>query len=162
MPADPLSDVVKSELAVYIRHLAGRVETMVRAIPEDQLWTKPFPFGNSVGNLVLHLTGNLSHYVGAKIGGSGYVRDRAREFSDPGGYPGSLILQRFHEAVDRVVGVIQARSAEDLGSSVSDEAPARTQFGLLLMVAAHLNNHVGQMSYLVRALGYDPNQTPMW
>ncbi len=53
------------------------------AIPEDQLWTKPFAFGNSIGHLVLHLTGNLNHYVGALVAGTGYVRDREHEFTDP-------------------------------------------------------------------------------
>ena len=36
-----------------------------RSVAEEQLWTKPFPFGNSIGHLVLHLTGNLNHYIGA-------------------------------------------------------------------------------------------------
>ena len=69
------------------------------AIPEDQLWTKPFPFGNSVGHLVLHLTGNLNHYVGAMVAGTGYVRDREHEFTDPAHTRATSSWPSFHEAV---------------------------------------------------------------
>ena len=64
-------------------------------IPEDQLWIKPFPFGNSIGHLVLHLTGNLNHYIGALVAGSGYVRHREHEFTDPTKYPRDEVLARF-------------------------------------------------------------------
>src|SRR5437870_10527990 len=41
-----------------------------------------YPYGNSVGHLVLHMTGNLNYYIGARVAGTGYVRDRDREFTD--------------------------------------------------------------------------------
>jgi len=59
-----------------------RIQELAEALSEDQFWKKPFPFGNSFGHLVLHLTGNLSYYIGAQIANSGYVRDRPREFAD--------------------------------------------------------------------------------
>ena len=65
-----------------------RVERAARSVTEEQLWARPFPFGNSIGHLVLHLTGNLNHYIGSLVAGSGYVRDRAHEFTDPTRYPG--------------------------------------------------------------------------
>jgi hypothetical protein len=103
-----LLTTVKSELVAYFRHLAERVERHVRAVPEEQLWDKPFPFGNSLGHLVLHLTGNLNHYIGAGIAGSGYVRNRPLEFTDPNRYPREQILQRFREAIDLVVRTIES------------------------------------------------------
>jgi uncharacterized damage-inducible protein DinB len=161
-PISNLGDVVRGDLAAYVRHLASRVDTMVRALPEDRLWIKPFPYGNSVGNLVLHLTGNLSHYVGATLAKTGYVRDRPREFSDPGGYPAREILQRFHEAATMVIQVIQSRSDANLCGPIPDQPPIQSEFGLLLVVASHLNNHIGQMSYLVRALGSEPEGPAVW
>ena len=64
---------------------------------------KPFPFGNSIGHLVLHLTGNLNHYIGAMIAGTGYVREREQEFTDPDHPPVGELLKAFHEAVAMVV-----------------------------------------------------------
>ena len=71
------------EFVRYFRHLADRVDKAARSVSEEQFWTKPFPFGNSIGHLVLHLTGNLNHYIGALIAGTGYVRHREHEFTDP-------------------------------------------------------------------------------
>ena len=62
------------EFARYFEHMACRVERAVRSVPQDKLYVKPFTFGNSIGHLVLHLTGNLNHYIGAVIAGT--VRPR--------------------------------------------------------------------------------------
>ena len=57
-----------------------------------------------------------------------------------------------------VEGALQAEPPP----TVSEEPPVQTRFGLILVCAAHLNNHIGQMSYLVRAQGYDTNEPPIW
>jgi hypothetical protein len=67
------------------KQLAARIGRFVRLLPDDKLWAKPLPFENSVGHLVVHLTGSLNHFIGAKIAGSGYVRDRPGEFSNGNG-----------------------------------------------------------------------------
>lgn len=157
-----LGDEVKRELVRYYRHLASRVDRAVHAIPRDKLWDKPFPFGNSIGHLVLHLTGNLNHYVGALIAKTGYVRDRPREFTDPTPYPPEQVLDRFHEAVALVVRTIESLDDDGLLRPVEEQHPIRTQFGLLVLCAAHMNNHIGQMSYLVQALGHSTNEPPVW
>src|SRR5512135_3610680 len=157
-----LAPVVADEFIRYFRHLAGRVERAVHSIPREKLWDKPFLFGNSVGHLVLHLTGNLNHYIGAIIAGTGYVRDRAHEFTDPAEYPAEQVLERFHAAIELVIRTIQSLDAEGLMAPVADQPPIETRFGLLLVCAAHLNNHIGQMSYLVQAQGYSTQEPPIW
>jgi hypothetical protein len=149
-------------MAAYVRHLAARVDRAVRALPPEKLWERPFPFGNSIGTLVLHLTGNLNHYVGAKIAGTGYLRDRPREFSDPGGYAADDILGAFHAAIAMVTATIASLDEGDLCRPMTDDPPVRTTFGLLLTVIAHLNNHIGQMSYLVQAAEQTTGEPPSW
>jgi uncharacterized damage-inducible protein DinB len=157
-----LTQPVKDELARYFLHLAGRVERAVRSLPREKLWNKPFAFGNSVGHLVLHLTGNLQHYIGAGVGGTGYVRNRPLEFTDPNRYPPEEVLKQFHDAVQRTVETLRSLSEDDLLRPIANEAPIQTSFGLFLVCAAHLNNHVGQMSYLVQAQGHSTQEPPMW
>ena len=82
-PRSDLAQLAADEFVALLRAPGPRVEQTVRAVPAESLWEKPFPFGNSVGHLVLHLTGNLNHYIGAMIAGTGYVRDREKEFTDP-------------------------------------------------------------------------------
>jgi uncharacterized damage-inducible protein DinB len=157
-----LVKVVDDELIRYVRHLASRVERALRSLPREKVWTKPFAFGNSVGHLVLHLTGNLNHYVGSVIAGTDYVRDRPREFTDPAQEPPEVVLDRFRQAVEMVVRTIGSLDAAGLAAPVTEEQPIETQFGLLLVCTAHLNNHIGQMSYLVRALGHSTEEPPVW
>ena len=157
-----LARVAAEEFARYFRHLADRVEKAAMAIPEDQLWDKPFAFGNSIGHLVLHLTGNLNHYVGALVAGTGYVRHREHEFTDPATYPRDEVLAKFHEAVDLVVRTIESQDEAGWTTSVDAQPPIRTRLGLLLVCAAHMNNHVGQMSYLVQALKASTKEPPVW
>jgi hypothetical protein len=158
----PLGTVVADELCRYFTHLAARVDRAVHALPREKIWVKPYPYGNSVGHLLLHLTGNLNHYVGAKIAATGYIRDRPREFSDPANPPAEQVLTNFHNAVDLVVRTIRSLGDDGLTAPITDEPPIQTRFGMLLVCAAHLNNHIGQMSYLVQAQGHSTQEPPVW
>ena len=122
-PAPELAPVVTDEFIRYFRHLAGRVDRHMHSIPREKLWVKPFPFGNSIGHLVLHLTGNLNHYIGAVIAGTGYVRDRPHEFIDPNKYPAEAVLERFHAAIDLVERTLRSLGAEGFTVPVSENQP---------------------------------------
>src|SRR5437660_2953761 len=96
----------------YFANLA-RVRELSEPLTDKQFWTKPFPYGNSFGHLVLHLTGNLNYYIGAQIARTGYVRDRPREFADPNPPSKEEALTRFDDAVAMVLKTIRAQSPED-------------------------------------------------
>jgi len=157
-----LAAIATADFASYFRHLGERVEKAATAVTEEQLWTKPFPFGNSIGHLLLHLTGNLNHYVGALIADSGYVRQREHEFTDDVHHPRDELLARFHEAVDMVVRTLAAQDDGSLSMPVESQHPIRTRLGLFLVCASHMNNHIGQMSYLVQALKQSTKEPPVW
>ncbi len=160
--ASRLARTTSDEFARYFRHLAGRVEKAARSVSEEQLWKKPFPFGNSIGHLVLHLTGNLNHYIGELVAGTGYIRHREHEFTDSARHPRELVLERFHEAIELVVQTLSDQDDLAFLTPVPDQPPIQTRLGLFLVCAAHLNNHVGQLSYLVQALQSSTNEQPVW
>jgi uncharacterized damage-inducible protein DinB len=157
-----LAKSTAEEFTRYFRHLAERVDKAARSVSEADFWKKPFPFGNSIGHLVLHLTGNLNHYIGALVAGTGYVRERAHEFADQTRYPREEALSRFHEAIALVAQTLASQDEQGFLAAVSDQAPIKTRLGLFLVCAAHLNNHVGQMSYLVQALESSTGEKPVW
>jgi hypothetical protein len=157
-----LARTASSEFERYFRHMAARVEKAARSVTEQQLWTKPFPFGNSIGHLILHLTGNLNHYIGAIVAGSGYVRRREHEFTDPERYPLDELLKRFHEAVDLVARALEHQDESSFVIPVAEQLPIQTRLGLFLVCASHMNNHVGQMSYLVQAFQTSTKEPPVW
>src|SRR6185295_8531642 len=96
-----------------------RAHKWVAPITEDQLWRKPHPYGNSVGHLLLHVTGNLNYYIGAEIAGTGYVRDRDREFNDPAHPPKAEVLAAFDAAFAMVRDTIGRQATADWSAPYS-------------------------------------------
>ena len=147
--APDLSGTLSSVLAARYQSNATRVRELAEPLTESQFWQKPFPFGNSFGHLVLHLTGNLNYYIGAQIAQTGYVRDRPREFNDPNPPSKNDALDRFDEAVAMVLKTIGKQGAEDWASEYSATgAHAANRLDMVLQCAAHIQHHLGQMIYL--------------
>jgi uncharacterized damage-inducible protein DinB len=157
-----LAASVSAEFERYFRHLAARVERAARSIPPEQLWVKPYAYGNSIGHLILHLTGNLNHYIGAGIAGTEYTRDRPREFTETEHPEPEALLERFWAAIELVITTLGKMQDSTYQEPIESNPPITTTFGLFLVCAAHLNNHIGQMSYLVRALGRSTDEPPVW
>lgn len=144
-----LQSTMAAGLTTRYRKLAGMVHELATPLSDEQFWTKPFAFGNSFGNLVLHLTGNLNYYIGAQIAGTGYVRDRPLEFSDASRAPKAEALKKFDQAIETVIGVVESQSDDDWSKEYSGVgADARNRFDMMLQCATHLHHHVGQMMYL--------------
>jgi hypothetical protein len=114
-----LHSTVSSVLTDRYAANAARVRELASPLTDAQFWQKPFPFGNSFGHLVLHLTGNLNYYIGAQIARTGYVRDRPREFNDPNPPSKDEALKRFDDAVEMVLKTIGAQSPEDWSAEFS-------------------------------------------
>jgi DinB superfamily len=144
-----LEDTLASALTDRYVKNAARVRELAAPLSNDQFWQRPFPFGNSFGNLVLHLTGNLNYYIGAQIVKTGYVRDRPREFSNPNPPSKDEALKRFDDAVNMVLKAIDAQSPEDWSAEYSGTgADAKNRLEMILQCAAHIQHHIGQMIYL--------------
>jgi len=144
-----LKSTIASDLTARYKKLAGAVRELAAPLSDEQFWTKPFPFGNSFGHLVLHLTGNLNYYIGAQIAATGYVRDRPLEFSDATRPSKAEVLKKFDQAIEIVLGTINSQSAEDWSKGYTAVgADAQNRFGMVLSCATHLDHHVGQMMYL--------------
>ncbi|MGA9303802.1 MAG: DinB family protein [Candidatus Sulfotelmatobacter sp.] len=128
---------------------AARVHELAAPLTNSQFWQKPFSYGNSFGHLVLHLTGNLNYYIGAQIAKTGYVRDRPREFDDPNPPSKDEALRRFDDAVGMVLKTISAQSPEDWSAEYSGVgSDAKNRLDIVVICAAHIQHHIGQMIYL--------------
>jgi hypothetical protein len=132
-----------------------RVHELAAPLSDDAFWTNPYPYGNSFGHLLLHLTGNLNYYIGARVAETGYVRTRDREFTETARRPKADVLRDFDAAVDIVLRTIAAQRAEDWTAPYSGvgEPDAHTRFDIFLKCAMHFYHHVGQMVYLAKSLG---------
>ena len=139
--------------AAYERY-AERVHSLAAHLSEEQFWTKPYPYGNSFGHLVLHLTGNLNHFIGAQLAGTGYVRDREREFNETSELPQDEVLGAFEKTIVMVSETLRAQTVESWSDPYEAEGASalKDRFGVVLNCVAHIHHHVGQMIYLEKEL----------
>jgi uncharacterized damage-inducible protein DinB len=136
------------------REAAQKIRALVEPLTDEQIWMLPYPYGNSIGHLLLHLTGNLSYYIGAEMGGTGYVRNRPLEFSDTVHHPKAELLAKFDAAIATVVTVLQKQSEQDWSAAYTAKGfeDCDDRFTALLRCAAHLSHHAGQIIYLCKEL----------
>jgi hypothetical protein len=164
-----MMSLADSLAAIYARELATlRME--VEAYPsESDLWRIVPGIANPGGNLALHLAGNLQHFIGAILGGSGYRRNRDAEFGDKS-VPREGILQQVDEASRVVPKTIAGLGPEELDAEYPEPvAGVRLNTGdFLIHLAAHLNYHLGQLDYHRRIvtggapLGGTVSPTRLW
>jgi hypothetical protein len=146
-----LHSTVSSVLIDRYTANAARIRELAAPLTDGQFWQKPFPFGNSFGHLVLHLTGNLNYYIGAQIAQTGYVRDRPREFNDPTPPSKDEALKNFDAAVSLTLETIRVQPSEDWSAEFSGAgagADAKNRLAIVTQCAAHMQHHIGQMIYL--------------
>src|SRR5215813_15322750 len=98
-----LTGTIAEDLSAYYEMVRIQTHKWVDQLSEEQLWRRPFAHGNSVGHLILHMTGNLSYYIGARVADTGYVRNRDREFTESRPIPREEVLAAFDETIAMVV-----------------------------------------------------------
>ena len=148
----PACDVVRDGLAEYFRMVQGRVHDLTGPLSSEQLWIKPYPYGNSIGNLILHLTGNLNYYIGAQMGHTGYIRNRPLEFTDTA-RPKAELLAAFDQAIETVVAIIAKQTDADWTAPYTATGTVnKNRFTMVLNCLSHADHHVGQIIYLQREL----------
>jgi hypothetical protein len=133
--------------ARMIRHCLGQLD-------DGQVWWRPRPDMNSIGNLLLHLAGNLTQRLGSVIGGEPDVRDRPREFTEPGPIPKVELLHRFDEAVrsaDEILAVLgPGRLGETCRHEMLSGPTEKPLLGVVLQTLTHLNGHAQEILHMTR------------
>ena len=149
-----LSSLIGKSLSLHYDRVKTRIHALVTPISTEQLWSRPYPYGNSVGHLLLHLTGNLSYYIGTQIASTGYVRDRPKEFADTSQRDKDDVLRDFDRAVEMVVATLAAQQEADWRAPYSGVGSEDVKDRLTMFVrcAAHADHHAGQMIYLCKQL----------
>ncbi len=138
----------------YYQQCAEKIHALVDPLTDEQIWARPYPYGNSIGHLLLHLTGNLSYYIGAEIGGSGYVRNRPLEFSDTTRQPKAALLKNFDAAIATVMATLKKQTENDWDRAFAGKGmeSAGNRFFAFLHCAGHVSHHTGQIMYLCKEM----------
>lgn len=147
---------LKTVITRELRALAREIQ----AYPDDASVWRTFPGAtNSAGTLVLHLAGNIQHYVGAKLGASSYQRDRPAEFARRH-VPRRELLEEINRAIAAADGTLPGLSDQALATDFPEAVGGRIirTDEFLLHLAAHLGWHLGQVDYHRRMVTGEPGK----
>jgi hypothetical protein len=129
-----------------------QIRKALEPLTDEQLWWRPNEAANSIGNLVVHLTGSLNHFLNKDFGGLEFTRDREAEFKERRVIPKSEVLAAFDEMVSGAEKTFASLSPARLTDPSTEPKINRYVFEDLLNIALHLSNHAGQIVWIVKML----------
>jgi uncharacterized damage-inducible protein DinB len=144
------------EAARLLAEYLHKIETTVAPLTPEQAWWRANEHSNSAGNLVLHLTGNLSQWVLAGLGGEAYERRRAAEFAAREGAAPAELLAPLRAVVERCIALSRNLDEGALAAHHEIQGYRRDGFGVLLHAVEHMAYHTGQIVLIAKQLAANP------
>ena len=138
---------------ILVRDLQALYEEL-ESTPEQHLWLTIPGVLNSVGTLSHHICGNLKHFIGAKLGNDGYVRNRDDEFENKG-LSKEELLAEIRATISAVQIALEGMNEQRLHDKMPDPPPqheGRSVGFFLIQLCCHLSRHRGQLNYIRRVL----------
>jgi uncharacterized damage-inducible protein DinB len=134
-----------------LRQEFGHIETCVQKLSPEQVWMRGGESQNAIGNLLLHLTGNVRQWILAGVGGQAIERDRDGEFAARGGAAPDVLRSDLRDAVEAAVQVIEGLPAERLTEQVQIQGHDVSVLEAIYHVVEHFSGHTGQVILLTKA-----------
>jgi len=138
--------------AEKLNQLCGRVETCLGKLTPDQIWMRGTENQNAVGNLVLHLNGNVGQWILSGIGGAPNARVRDAEFSARGGMEPETLGRLLREAVDEALVIIRSLPHERLAERTTIQGHDVTLLEAIFHVVEHFSGHTSQIIFVTKML----------
>ena len=135
-----------------LRQHAGRIETCLSGLNEEQVWARGGDNENAIGNLVLHLCGNVRQWIVSGVGGQADTRQRDAEFDARGGVPVSELIARLRTTVEEAVVVSGSVTAGRLAERVAIQKYDVTVLEAIYHVVEHFSGHTGQIIFATKML----------
>lgn len=129
----------------YFEQYLRKIRECTALLSEEQVWWRPNEAVNSVGNLLLHLRGNLSQWVLATLGGRPFERHRSEEFRARGGAAKAVLLAGLDEAVQATRAVIAGLDTAALERRHQVQRSDTDGLGVVFHVVEHMSYHTGQI-----------------
>lgn len=151
---DP-SDLARAFLDASREHLADellpRIEQCVEKLTDSQVWWRANEASNSIGNLMLHLSGNARQWIVSGVGGAPDIRKRQQEFDERGPLPRAELLDRLRGTVREAARVLRDCDPAILSESRRIQGHEVTVLKAVYHVVEHFSMHTGQIILLTKA-----------
>ena len=135
-----------------LNQLRGRIHDCATRLTEDQIWLRQSQNENSVGNLILHLTGNVRQWIGHSVGGAADTRDRDSEFAARGGIERAALLVKLDEVLDDAMATIRALPPQRLTEQITIQRYTVTVLEAIYHVIEHFAQHTAQIIFATKLL----------
>ena len=136
--------------AEKLSQLCERVETCLGKLTPEQIWMRGTDNQNAVGNLVLHLNGNVRQWILNGVGGLANARDRDAEFAARGGMQPVELGKLLREAVDRALEIIRSLPPERLREQIVVQGYDGTVLKAIFHVIEHFSGHTAQIIFITK------------
>jgi uncharacterized damage-inducible protein DinB len=132
--------------------LHGRIQDCLGRLTAEQIWTRNSQNENAVGNLVLHLSGNVRQWIGSGVAGLADHRERDAEFDARGGKEPAELSELLNTRVAEVTAIIRAVPAARLTERITPQGHDVTVLEAIAHVVEHFAMHTGQVIFLTKML----------
>jgi hypothetical protein len=139
-------------VAVTLRELTDRIGVCLGKLTTEQIWARGTENENAIGNLVLHLAGNVRQWIISGVGGVPDIRERDREFRTTGGIPVEALNEQLRSTMAEAIGIVSGLSGEQLLRTYQTQSRTATGVEVLLKVMEHFGQHTGQIIYATKNL----------
>ena len=135
-----------------LRQLESRIQHCLTLLTPEQIWWRGSEESNSVGNLVLHLSGNVRQWIISSVGGAPDLRQRDGEFAARGGIPVDQLSKALRDTIDEAIPIIANLSLEKLTATVVVQGYNKSVVEVVYHVVEHFSLHAGQIMYATKLL----------
>ena len=129
-----------------------RIEKCLNELSEEDIWRKPNASSNSIGNLVLHLCGNITQYIIASLGHKKDNRNRGLEFSSLDRYNKWMLISKLKTTIDLSVDILNQLTEADLMEVRRVQCFDLSGIGIIIHVTEHYSYHTGQIAFWTKIL----------
>ena len=122
----------------------------IYALPEAAIWSRADAGSNSIGNLIIHLAGNVTEWIIGGVGGRTFERDRVKEFAQQAGGSGADLLASLEAVLREADAVLAEVSESDLEKTIVIQGRETTVLSAIYHVVEHFAMHTGQILLLTK------------
>ncbi|HEY3442786.1 MAG TPA: DinB family protein [Paludibaculum sp.] len=141
--------------AKKLRQFASRIHVCLEKLNDEQIWLRAGDHSNAVGNLCLHLAGNVRQWIMHGVAGQPDLRHRDEEFAARGHVAKDELWQRLNAAVQEACTILEQTPSEDLTRIIRPQNYDVTVMEGIYHVVEHFAQHTGQILYATKALSGD-------
>jgi len=149
---DPAALFITSSRRFLQRSYLPKIERCMDALSEEELWWRPNDRSNSIGNLVLHLAGNVRQYIVSGAGGAPDIRMRDEEFAAHEVMTKDDLRTMLRDTLEEVDGTLARLDASVLRNSITVQGRELTVLEAIYHAVEHFSMHTGQIIYIAKQL----------